>query len=76
MTDEAAPPQRSVRIESNGHARGTHVYDVDTGAEIRGISKIRWWVEPGKMARCEITLVASVVKVVGELAQTEEVHGL
>ena len=62
------PPKR-VKIVSNGLPNGTHVYDADTGIEIKGIRSITWEISLNKPSTANIEFVLSELDVEDALVE-------
>jgi hypothetical protein len=65
-------PMRKVRIESNGKADGTFVYDAVNGERLDWIKNIRLDVNADRVA-CELTVLVQVVEIHADAVPLDEV---
>lgn len=66
------PHKPKIRIVSEGVGARTKVLDAETGEDLTAklcVSKVVWSVEPGGVAKAELTLLNVAVDVVGEWSQ-------
>jgi hypothetical protein len=57
-----------LKIISDGYCKGTKVVNEETGEELRGVTKIEWFLSvDSEIATARITLVATKVEVLAKL---------
>jgi len=64
----------SLRIVSDGVGIGTHIYDTETGAEVRGVRSITWQIDYDGLAIATIEVICAMADIQAKEVEVQTVE--